>query len=167
MRKVGFIILLALLCNIAAFGQKKAKGKSDYKYNIEFTIKGIQDTVVYVGHHLGEKKYVIDTISIDSKGYGVMRGNKEIHKGIYIVVMPSIGMKFFEFLMGPENERFFSIETDTVNFVENMKVTGSQQNVEFNKYQLKMYDLQKERFEIEKALKTAGDNKELRDAEYE
>ena len=116
MKKLGIIILVMTICSFTAFAQKKGKtGKENYKYNIEFTIKGVSDTVIYVGHHLGEKKYVIDTIQLDANGHGIMKGDKEIHKGIYLVVLPSRNMNFFEFLMGPEGQRNFSIETDTTN----------------------------------------------------
>ncbi len=154
MKIIGIILLLISACSISVFAQKKGKTPKDgYKYNIEFTINGVHDTVIYVGHHLGEKKYVIDTIKIDSNGHGVMKGNKDVRKGIYIVVMPSRNMNFFEFLMCEEGNRHFSLETDTANFVKNMKVKNSPQNVAFNDYQLFMFDLQTERMEIEKAIK--------------
>ena len=168
MKKLGIIILVMTICSFASFAQKKGKtAKEDYKYNIEFTIKGVSDTVIYVGHHLGEKKYVIDTIRMDSNGHGVMKGNKDVRKGIYIVVMPSRNMNFFEFLMGPEGQRNFSIETDTANYVKNMKIKGSPENVAFNNYQRHMIEMQTERFEIEKAIKNAGDDKDAKEAEYE
>ena len=168
MKKLGIIILVMTICSLATFAQKKGKANSgNYKYNIEFTIKGVSDTVIFVGHHFGEKKYVIDTIQMDSNGHGVMKGNKEIHKGIYLVVMPSRNMNFFEFLMGPEGQRNFSIETDTSNYVKNMKIKGSPENVAFNTYQRHMMDLQTERYEIEKAIKKAGDDAEAKEVEYE
>ncbi len=168
MKKLGLILLLALACSISVFGQKKGKAtKEDVKYNIEFTIKGVHDTVIYIGHHLGEKKYVIDTIALDSNCHGVFKGNKDIHNGIYLVVMPSRNMMFFEFLMGPAGERNFSLETDTVNFVKNMKVKGSPQNVAFNEYQIKMTDFQMERIDIEKAIKNAGNDTAAKNAQYD
>ena len=168
MKKLGIIILVMTICSFASFAQKKGKtAKENYKYNIEFTIKGVSDTVIYVGHHLGEKKYVIDTVQVDANGHGVMKGNTEIHKGIYIVVMPSRNMNFFEFLMGPEGQREFSIETDTTNYVKSMKIKGSPENVAFNNYQRHMIDLQTERMEIEKAIKKAGDDKDAKEIEYE
>ena len=104
---------------------------------------------------------------MDSNGHGVMKGNKDIHKGIYLVVMPSRNMNFFEFLIGPEGQRNFSIETDTTNYLKNMKIKGSPENVAFNNYQRHMMDLQLERMEIEKAIKKAGDDAEAKEAEYE
>lgn len=161
--KKRFIIVLALFfIAINGFAQR-----DEYNYNIEFTIKGIRNTVIYIGYHLGEKKYVIDTISVDANGHGVMEGNKEIHKGIYIVVLPSQDMNFFEFLMGPEGQRNFSIETNTANYVKNMKIKGSPENVAFNNYQRHMVDLQQERMEIEKAIKKAGDDNAAKEAGYE
>lgn len=167
MKKLGIIILIITICSFATFAQKKGKNNNGNKYNIEFTIKGVSDTVIYVGHHLGAKKYVIDTIRMDSNCHGVMKGNKDIHKGIYLVVMPSRNMMFFEFLMGPEGQRNFSIETDTANYVNNMKIKGSPENVAFNVYQRHMMEMQTERMNIEKAIKEAGDDNEAKEAQYE
>ncbi len=148
MKKVGLMILAALIgfhC-------------SAQKYEIKVKINGISDTVVYLGHHFGEKKYVIDTAVIDSKGNAVFRGDKELNKGIYLLVMPSKGMTYFEFLIG--NQQKFSIETDTANFVENMKIKGDKENLIFNQYQKRMSEIQNERMELNRQYEAAKDNPE-------
>jgi peroxiredoxin len=148
MKKAGLMILVALIafsCNAQ-------------KYEIKVKINGVSDTLVYLGHHFGEKKYVIDTARIDSKGYAVFTGEKDINRGIYLLVMPSKGMTYFEFLIGASKK--FSIETDTANFVENMKIKGCKENLIFNEYQKRMSEIQKERVELNKLYEAAKDNPE-------
>ncbi|MBN2776055.1 MAG: redoxin domain-containing protein [Bacteroidales bacterium] len=125
-------------------------------YEIKFKINGISDTVVYLGHHFGEKKLVIDTTEIDSKGYAVFKGDKTLHRGIYLLVMPSKNMNYFELLI--TDKQIFSIETDTANFVENMKVKGCKENVVFNEYQKFMTDIQKRRMELNKSYEAVKDD---------
>lgn len=125
-------------------------------YEIKFKINGISDTVVYLGHHFGEKKLVIDTTEIDSKGYAVFKGDKTLHRGIYLLVMPSKNMNYFELLI--TDKQNFSIETDTANFVENMKIKGCKENVVFNEYQKFMTDIQKRRMELNKSYEAVKDD---------
>lgn len=159
MKKISIVILLLLIGVFSAYSQGKGKSKkTNSKYRIEFTINGVHDTVIYVGHHLGEKKYVIDTIALDANGYGVMEGNKHLYKGIYIVVLPSRNMNFFEFLMPDENERHFSLTNDITNLTMNLKVKNSPTNQAFSEYQRGMSEYSTERVEIDKMFKDAGED---------
>lgn len=152
MRKTGIIILITIF-SLAMYAQK---------YEIKVKINGISDTVLYLGHHFGEKKLVVDTTIIDSKGYAIFTGDKELNKGIYLCVMPSKGMTYFEFLVGDSKK--FSIETDTTNFVELMKIKGCKENTVFNQYQRKMIETQSQRAEMIKeyeALKDKPDEQQV------
>lgn len=148
MKKTGLMILAAFI----------AFSCSAQKYEIKVKINGISDTLVYLGHHFGEKKYVIDTAVIDSKGNAVFSGDKLLNKGIYLVVMPSKGMTYFELLIGDQQK--FSIETDTANFVENMKIKGDKENLIFNQYQRRMSEIQFDRMKLNKQYEAAKDNAE-------
>ncbi len=146
MRKIVFTLLFSFLASLL-FAQE---------YEIKVKINGISDTVIYLGHHFGEKKYVVDTTEIDSNGNAIFKGDKELNKGIYLIVMPSKGMNYFEVLVA--DKKFFSIETDTANFVENMKIKGCKENVLFNEYQKKMAKIQKSRTELNKEYEAVKDN---------
>lgn len=146
MKKAGIIILVTIF-SLATYAQK---------YEIKVKINGVRDTVLYLGHHFGEKKLVVDTTTIDSKGYAVFTGDKELHKGIYLCVMPSKGMTYFEFLVGDSKK--FSIETDTANFVENMKIKGCKENIVFNQYQREMIETQSKRAIMIKEYESLKDN---------
>jgi len=46
------------------------------KYNIKIKVKGVADTVAYLGNYYGSKKYAIDTAIVDSKGNLNFKGDK-------------------------------------------------------------------------------------------
>lgn len=137
MRKIAFTLLISFI-TLSLYSQ----------YEIKVKINGLSDTVVYLGHHFGAKKYVVDTTTIDSKGVAVFKGDKDLNRGIYLLVMPSKGMNYFEFLIA-DNQKF-SFETDTANYVEHMKIKGCKENQLFNEYQRKMADIQNRRTELNK-----------------
>ncbi len=97
-----------------------------YEYHVR--IKGMEDTVIYFGHHYGDKQYVIDTVPTDHNGEAVIAGKEALPGGIYLIVMPKLKNKYFEIII---NEPRFSLETDTANFTASMKVKGSEENAVF------------------------------------
>lgn len=99
-------------------------------YNIKVRIEGLQDTTLMLAYHFGNRKYIKDTIMVDSKGAGVFSGDEELPGGIYLVVMPE--MDYFEILVDREQE--FSIETTLNDPVMNMEVKGSEENDQFFAY---------------------------------
>lgn len=125
---------------------------SAQEYEIEINVKGVSDTTVLLGHHFGDKKYVIDTVHTDKAGNVVFKGDEPLKRGIYLAVLPSMGNNYFEFLVG--DDQHFKIETDTANYIENMKIKGSKENEVFNSYQLKMSEYQIKVMAIQKNMKT-------------
>lgn len=113
---------------LAQFAFGADKGKDGYE--IKARIHGLKDTICYFGYHLGDKQYVSDTVRIDSKGNMVFKGDKKLEGGIYLVVPPN--KKFLEVLI--TDEQHFSFETDTIDFLRNMKFKGSPENELFYQY---------------------------------
>ena len=146
MKKIGLLVLTFFICFLL----------SAQNYEIKIKINGVSDTVAYLGHHFGEKKYVVDTAKVDSKGNVVFAGDKKLERGIYIVVLPSRGMTYFELLIG--DNRKFSLETDTTNFLQTMKVKGDKENQAFMDYQRKMVDIQNRRTDLMDIYEAAKDN---------
>ncbi|HQL69727.1 MAG TPA: DUF5106 domain-containing protein, partial [Bacteroidales bacterium] len=144
------IVVLIFAC-IVFVGSVVAQG-----YEIKVKVNGVADTVMYLGHHFGDKKYVVDTSKVDSKGNCTFSGAEALKKGIYIVVMPSQNMTYFEIIVG--NEQKFSVETDVANLVTNMKVKGSLENKLFNDYQRKMSELQAKHMALNDAKTKYADN---------
>ncbi|HLG33259.1 MAG TPA: redoxin domain-containing protein [Bacteroidia bacterium] len=108
-------------------------------HEIKVRVEGIKDTLAYLGYHYGDKQYVTDTTRVDSKGNFSFKGDEPLEGGIYLVVLPN--KSYFEILV---SEQRFSIETDTIDLVNHLKVTGSKENLIFNGYQRFLVQKQKE-----------------------
>lgn len=123
-------------------------------YNIRVKIDGLQDTTLLLGYHFGNRKYVKDTIRVDSNGSGVFTGDEALPGGVYLVVLPE--MNYFELLIDREQE--FSVETTLENPVQNMKVQGSVENQEFMEYHRFMNEMQAASSAIQERLQAGREN---------
>lgn len=122
MRSV-IIALLLFTFSFASQAQKKA-------YEIKVKITSLKDTVCYLANYYGDKQYLKDTAKVDNEGKMIFDGKEKLPGGIYLVVLPS--KKWFEIIV--DKEQSFSIETDTLDLVKNLKVKGSVENKYFYEY---------------------------------
>jgi peroxiredoxin len=99
-------------------------------YKLTVKVNGVVDSTCYLGHYYGQYQYVDDTAKANSKGEMVFEGKEPLPGGIYFVIIPK--KKFFEIIIN--KEQVFLIETDTIDFVKNMKVKGSAENKMFYEY---------------------------------
>ena len=86
-------------------------------YHITIKIPEFKDTSAILAYHLGNSKYIKDTLHFDSRGVIEMSGEKPIDRGMYLLVVP--GEKYFEFIIADDQD--FTLETHAPDFVENMK----------------------------------------------
>jgi thiol-disulfide isomerase/thioredoxin len=107
-------------------------------YDITIQINNIKDTEVYLGYHFGDQKFVKDTARVESGDIIRFTGDEPLSDGIYFIYSASV---YFELIA---NEPKFKLETDTVDFIRHMKVTGSRENEIFNSFQRFMADKQSE-----------------------
>ncbi|WMJ73085.1 thioredoxin-like domain-containing protein [Cytophagaceae bacterium ABcell3] len=139
--------------------QATAAEKEGYK--IKARIKGLKDTVCYLAYHYGDKQYLKDTAQVDSKGNMFFQGKEKLPGGIYMVVLPA--KNYFEILI---NDQFFSLETDTSDYVKNMKFSNSKENTLFYEYlryvNKKGREADKVRKELEK-IKDQEDNPQIQE----
>ncbi len=102
------------------------------KYRIDINIKGFAEKECYLGYHFGSKQYLMDTAQRGADGRYVFADNFALDPGIYLVVMPPKN-RYFELLIDRDGQQF-TIDTDTLNFVTNMKIKGSDDNKRFYDY---------------------------------
>ena len=108
-------------------------------HQIQIKMVGAKDTV-YLAYHYGTQVYLQDTAVMDKKGVATFSGDKPLVGGIYVGLINTRdargkkGNKYFDFLVN-RKEQHFLLETDTADFVKNMKVTGSEANNLFFAYQ--------------------------------
>ncbi len=93
-------------------------------YKIDFKIKGLKDTTAYLGNYYGESTYLVDTAHVDHEGAFSFFGKKTLPQGVYLLVMNKT--KIFDLVVG--HDQSFNLETNTEDYVKNMKVTGDQDN---------------------------------------
>src|SRR5206468_2925246 len=126
-------------------------------YDIKVRLKGLQDTVAYLGNHFGDKQYVRDTMRVNHEGWVEFKGNEALPGGIYLIVMPN--KTYFEILVTDEEQKF-TIETDTTDFVNIFTVKGSMENKLFNDHQKFIVQKTMQSKDLQKRLEANKDNKD-------
>jgi thiol-disulfide isomerase/thioredoxin len=121
---IGLLLTLFLLLGSSSVIAQKG-------YEIKVKINGIKDTSIILGHHFGKAMYPDDTVRVDKNGLGVFKGKNELPQGMYIIFLPT--KNYFDIVVG--EDQFFSVESDTTNFVKTVKITGSKENQIFYDYQ--------------------------------
>ncbi|MFM7080271.1 MAG: redoxin domain-containing protein [Bacteroidota bacterium] len=99
-------------------------------YEIRIKVDGVSDSLCYLANYFGDKQYLRDSVYADKNGNIVFKGDTALKGGIYLIVLP--GKKYFEVIV--DKEQHFSMSTVEGNYVSNMKITGSNDNVKFYDY---------------------------------
>src|SRR5690606_6300649 len=102
-----------------------AMGQSGY--DLQFRITGLKDTTVWLGYYYGETTYRKDTARVGSDGRFRFSGEETLPKGVYLIAKNK--SRLIEFVVGDDQQ--FRLETDTAEYVRNMKVTGDTDNTIF------------------------------------
>lgn len=100
-------------------------------YSIAVSIKPYKDQYIYLGYHYGKLKALADSVLLDNKGYGVIKGSQPLPGGIYFIVSPKKEL-LFELLL--DKQQHFSIKADSANLPDNVIFTGSPDNLLFQHY---------------------------------
>ena len=115
-----------------------AGGQPEKGFRVEVGITGLPDSTIYLAYHLGDKQYVTDTITLDSKGNGVFSGKESLPQGIYLIVLP--GKQYFEVLMGDDQN--FALTCSIADYFHTLAFKGSDENTAFVAYQREWVTLQ-------------------------
>jgi thiol-disulfide isomerase/thioredoxin len=124
-------------------------------FEIKIQITGVADTNVILAHYLNKSIYPDDTVQVDSKGKTVFSGKKSLPQGMYVIYLP--GSKYFELMMG--DDQSFSLVTDTINFVKDMRVEGSPDNEIFFSFQNYMIEKRDILQQYQNTIKNSTDEK--------
>jgi len=111
----------------------------DSAYKIEVEVDNFQGKVCYLGYPYGPKKYLADTAEINSQGKFVFEGEKPLDGGLYFIYSPAPESLYFDLIVA---ESEFSLETDTLDLIANMKTQGSLENEVFFNFQRFMREKQ-------------------------
>jgi thiol-disulfide isomerase/thioredoxin len=120
-------ILLSFALLAFAFGLNAQTG-----HEIKINFKNCKDSVVYLAFYQFDKSYIADTCNKITKGNIIFKGKKSLDKGVYYLVSQDKA-RYFDFFVDEKNQKF-SISTDTVDLVKNLKSTTSKENDDFFSY---------------------------------
>ena len=129
MKRRNFFALLLSLLPLLTLAQ------TNPGHRIAGQIRGLKDTTVVLAHFQYDATHYVpkDTARVDASGNFVFQGKKPLPEGVYLVVLPK--GNYFQLVLA---EQRFSFETDTTDFMTNMKVVGSVENAAFYGYQQKI-----------------------------
>lgn len=147
MKNIFFAVLLSM---VSAFSFSQLKNG----YEIDITIRGLQDSAIYLAYHLGDKQYINDTIRLDKAGHGIVLGQEVLPQGIYMIVLP--GKKYFEILIS--KDQYFALNCSYNDYFSTLKFTGSDENSAFIEYQKKWMTMQQKAGSIAKRVQNNKQN---------
>ena len=105
---------------------------TDDGHEIKIKVKGFAPgTSCILGTYYGDKQYIKDSAKVDANGELVFKGKEKYPQGVYLLIPDD--KKYFDLVM--DENQHFSLETDTTDYVLNMKVKGSEENNFFFSYQ--------------------------------
>lgn len=125
-------------------------------YQIDLTVKGLSGQNLILGHYFGKSMYPDDTLTLDKAGQGIFSGSKTLIQGLYVVFFED--GSYFEIMMG--KDQHFALETDTVNYVQNLVTKGSKDNEIFVDFQRFMLNKQDELAVLQEKLKNTENEKD-------
>ncbi|MDP6908822.1 MAG: DUF5106 domain-containing protein, partial [Flavobacteriales bacterium] len=100
-------------------------------YEIEFAIEGCQPGNAILAYYYGNKQYIKDSTKVNEKGRFVFKGEEQLDQGIYIAVMPPDN-KYMEVVI--DSDQHFSLSSTYGSPIEQMKVSGNDENALFYEY---------------------------------
>src|SRR6187402_1246520 len=110
MKKFTLLLSSALLVSLGA--------KAQSGYDIKVNFKGCKDTMVYLVKYTFDQQYISDTCKHVKNGAIRFKGNKELDKGVYVLVSQEKSTYFDLFIN--ENQKF-TVNTDMANMVNSLK----------------------------------------------
>jgi len=133
MKKIIFALIFSIL-PASAFCQVSKN------YEIALTVSGLRDSTVFLAYHFGNKQFIKDTVTLDSRGHAVFSRNETLPQGIYMIVLP--GRNYFEILMGTDQQ--FSVTCSFSDYFNTLRFSGSEENSSFNEFQRKWAPMQQQ-----------------------
>lgn len=127
-----------------------------FAYEITIKIKGAPNTKHYLGYYYGDKQFLKDSTFTDATGKMVFKGKGNLQGGIYLIASAEKAL-LFDFVVTEQN---FYLETDTENYMMNMKVKGSPENEVFFTYSKYTNALSDRATPLDKAYKEAREKKD-------
>jgi thiol-disulfide isomerase/thioredoxin len=123
MSRILLSVAFSISFTVGLFGQG---------FRLEGQIHGLRDTTVTLAHFFGHSQYIPKAKTrLDSAGRFSLNVPNALPGGLYVVLLPKGKIE----LVLNGHDKPFSFETDTVDVLRNLHVTGSPENTAFVDYQ--------------------------------
>ncbi|MBC9933578.1 TlpA family protein disulfide reductase [Chitinophaga qingshengii] len=149
MRKVFFLLLAALIIQLHLHAQG---------YQLTIRLKNYTSGQLFLANYMGRTTYLTDSAMVSPSGEVVLKGNKPLLPGIYLIVLPG-KQKYVETLI--DKQQVFSVSIDTADLINKTVYKGSPDNELFLGYNQFLYQQEALTHNISaqlKAAKTAADS---------
>ena len=100
-----------------------------------------------------------DTVQFNNMGVAVFKGETPLSEGVYLFYFPN--GRYYDVMI--DKEQNFTLESDTIDFLKNAKITGSKEVEKFFELQLFMEEQGKQAAKIREEYQAAGDNESLKE----
>lgn len=128
-------------------------------HEIKITIKGFKEgTNCILGNYYGDKQYIKDSAKVGPNGELIFKGKDKYPQGVYLLIPDN--RKYFDLVM--DENQHFTLESDTVDYINTMKVNGSEENNFFYTYQKFIVTQQKQVVPLRAQLKTTKDKDSIK-----
>ncbi|HSH65120.1 MAG TPA: redoxin domain-containing protein [Bacteroidia bacterium] len=128
-------------------------------HDIKITVKGFKEgSTCILGNYYGDKQYIKDSAKVGPKGEVIFKGKDKYPEGIYLLIPDN--KKYFDLVM--DENQHFTLESDTIDYINNMKVKGSEENNFFYSYQKFIVTQQKLVEPLRAQLKTTKDKDSIK-----
>ncbi len=145
MTRIFIGLFLCLGISVVTFAQEG--------YEIKIKLDNFSEDEAYLGYHLADKQYILDTVQVGADGYFTFAGEEELLGGMYLLVMPPDN-NYFQLVLSEGDQRF-TVETDATAPTKNIKIEGSPDNQRFYEYLAFLDEKRPQSDELNEALKTA------------
>ncbi|MBO4369733.1 MAG: thioredoxin family protein [Paludibacteraceae bacterium] len=126
--------------------------------NLELDVPAMPNTKAYLGHYYMGKLYQKDSVTLDSKGRGVIADAENVPEGLYVVYFSD--SKYFDVLLS-DNQRL-KVQVDTTDLPNRLKFSGAEQSIAFYDYSMFLREKQKESTLISEKMKATSDSLQIK-----
>lgn len=155
------LLLFSFLFSSVAVAKGGKTQDNKKKYTFDLTINGSDDSLVFIANYYGTKQYYFDTAHAVGKSKFRLERDS-VPGGIYLVVLPDKA-HYFELVVSGEEYKI-NMETEKLNMITAMKVTGSNENELFYQFQKKLGDFGRQAQPLQETLKRLRGDKEKEDS---
>ena len=154
----SLLLFTVFSVNISCFSQKtENESQQSGAVNIKIAVKGWENQDVIFGMHYLNKNKFLDTVKTDNNGVAVITADSSLPTGTYFIVFPK--KTFIEVIIDDKNKNF-ALTADMNDFINTVKVEGSEENEMFVEYQRFSYKNREKMRSFSKRLQANRTNKD-------